>query len=158
MKKLFLGLAGVLLIASMAFAMGPLMPTILSKSKVVQLKGKILQVNQQNYGCMRGCGPVVLQTDKGNITLYGFGPKWYWNRQNVNLPQLGNNLTVNAFEVNVNGSNYYVVKDVTFANGKNIFLRDNNGYCLWSKKRMKIHGHMNRNMMKCPHITNQNNH
>ncbi len=156
MKRIIL--AGVILVmlASFAWAMGPFMPTVLSSSKVVQLKGKVVQVNQNNYGCMKGCGPVVLQTAKGDVTLYGLGPMWYWNRQNVNLPKTGEQLTVNAFEVNVNGATYYVAKDVTFANGQTLVLRDNNGYCPWMKNG-GMHGHMNGNMMNNNMHNNMNN-
>ncbi len=167
MKKIFLGSLVLLMLAGSIWAMGPFMPTILSSSKVVQLKGKVTQTNRNGYGCMKGCGSLTLKTDSGNVVVFGFGPYWFWNRQNINTPANGDEITVKAYNVNVNGQNYYVAKEVQFANGKTVQIRNNSGYPDWMQY-MNNHGMMgkemhnnnmnNNGMMMCPGMQNQMNH
>ncbi len=170
-KKLFLGGLGVLMLIASAWAMGPFMPTILSHSKIVQLKGKVMQNYMYGYGCMRGCGSITLETSSKNVVVYGFGPMWYWNRQNINLPANGEEISVKAYDVNVNGQSYYVAKEIQLANGSVVKLRDDKGFPVWMQY-MRNHGMMNGGMrngmrqnmhnmhndMMCPGMNNMMNH
>ena len=158
MKKIILSGLMVVMLASFAWAMGGfMMPDILSKSPVVQLKGEIAQVGINSGGWMHQ-GGVVIKTSKGNVNVYGCGPMGYWNQNNATL-QKGENVTVSAYKVNINGEVYYVAKDVTFANGKTIQLRNNNGYPMWMGKGhggMMMNG-QNGHMMNNGNYNNYNN-
>ena len=166
MKKIILSGLIVLMFASFVWAMGGFMPEILSKSPVVKLKGEIVQVGINENGFMHR-GGVILKTSKGNVNVYGCGTMRYWNQNNASL-QKGEVVTVSAYKVNVNGTIFYVAKDITLANGKTIQLRNNNGYPMWMRKGhggMMMNG-QNGHMMNnyncpdmhnnCPHMNNMN--
>ena len=77
-----------------------------------------------------GDGMVIAVGDK-NITIYGIGPFWYWNSQDVDRPQVGDDVEVSGYIVNYNGVERYIAMAVTVDEGT-VKLRDpETGAPLW---------------------------
>ncbi len=74
-----------------------------------------------NYG-MPGNG-LELKVGDSLITLYGMGPYWYWERQNVDMPEIGE--TVTAVVSNITTTDYKVILQLNTVN-EGIQLRDPN--------------------------------
>ncbi|HIJ59976.1 MAG TPA: hypothetical protein HPP56_05110 [Nitrospirae bacterium] len=66
---------------------------------------------------------VVINTTNGDVAVYGMGPYWYWNKQNVARPDFGE--TVTAVIAPITTSTYKVLMSMTIGNDS-IQLRDSN--------------------------------
>lgn len=123
--------------------------------------GLALNVNNNNYALLAGTpvtitGTVMsvpwpasqgLQIDTGQevIVVYGLGPRWYWNQEKMAYPVIGEQITVQGYEVTFpNGSKRIIATKVSFQNGS-IQLRDENGWPLWNARR-----NLNRSWCTCP--------
>lgn len=124
MKKIII--TGLLLIFTMAvsgFAQpGGIFSNVLNNAEQVTVEGKVLSVPTPYSGQM-GLG-MTLDTSNGDITVYGLGPIWYWNNNNVTRPVVGDTVTTTVYKLDINGKLYYVLKSITLADGKTLNLRD----------------------------------
>ena len=124
MKKIII--TGLLLIFTMAvsgFAQpGGIFSDILNNAEQVTLEGKVLSVPTP-YSGQIGQG-MSLDTSNGDITIYGLGPIWYWNKNNVTRPIVGDTVTATVYKLDINGKLYYVLKSITLADGKTLNFRD----------------------------------
>ena len=83
-----------------------------------------------------GDGMVIAVADK-NFTIYGIGPYWYWNSQDVDRPMVGDTVEVIGHIVNYNGVERYIAMSVT-VDGDTIQLRDlETGAPLWKGAKAK---------------------
>lgn len=64
---------------------------------------------------------LVLNTANGDITVYGVGPYWYWDKQNVDLPDIGE--VVTAVVSNISTTNYKILLSITVGS-QTLQLRD----------------------------------
>lgn len=65
---------------------------------------------------------LVINTASGSVTLYGVGPYWYWDKQNIAKPDIGE--TVTAVIAPITTSNNKVILSMTIESDV-IQLRDN---------------------------------
>jgi hypothetical protein len=73
----------------------------------------------------------VISTDSEDVTVYGLGPWRYWDSLGVNMPDIGNVVTVNGFNVDFNGVSKNVLMSVII-DGVTVELRDSEtGTPLW---------------------------
>ena len=131
MKKIII--TGLLLIFTMAvsgFAQQGIFSNALNDAEQVTIEGKVLSVPTP-YSGQIGQG-MTLDTSNGDITVYGLGPIWYWNNNNVTRPVVGDTVTATVYKLDINGKLYYVLKSITLADGKTLNLRDDStNFPLW---------------------------
>ena len=73
----------------------------------------------------------VIATEDGEITLYGLGPLWFWNTQEIARPEVGNLIEVSGYTVEYNNIQRNVVASITI-DSETIELRDpETGAPLW---------------------------
>ena len=74
---------------------------------------------------------LVLDTGTGQVTIYGIGPEWYWEKNEVDRPEIGDSVTVNAYEVLFSDGTRYIASSVTIGSDT-LNLRDSETGCpLW---------------------------
>ena len=79
-------------------------------------------------------GGLVLATDSGNVTVYGIGPKRYWEDQDVERPGVGDTIEVTGFVVDYNGIERNIAMSIV-GDGFDIQLRDpETGLPLWFRR------------------------
>ncbi|MFQ3573561.1 MAG: hypothetical protein SNJ53_02890 [Thermodesulfovibrionales bacterium] len=64
---------------------------------------------------------MVINTPSGDVTVYGIGPYWYWDRNNVARPDIGE--TVTAVVSSLTTIKYNVILSIQIGN-ESIQLRD----------------------------------
>lgn len=73
----------------------------------------------------------VIATEDGEITLYGLGPLWFWDKQEISRPNVGDLIEVSGYAVEYNDIQRNVVASITIG-GETIELRDpETGAPLW---------------------------
>lgn len=68
-------------------------------------------------------GGLVVQADNSTETLYGMGPVWYWERNGIDRPEIGETVTVEAETVSIGSTTRKVIISITI-NGQTLVLRD----------------------------------
>ena len=76
---------------------------------------------------------MTIQTDAGIQTVFGLGPIWYWDANNIDRPELGESVSTMVSGVTV--SDRKVIMSITI-DGQTLQLRDS-ATCLpvWRGKR-----------------------
>ena len=75
------------------------------------------------YGAGLGANLTIDDTH----TIFGLGPWWFWNDNDVNLPAVGDIVTVDAMEIEISGTTRVVAMSVTVTDNEGtatIQLRD----------------------------------
>ncbi len=94
---------------------------------LVTLAGTVIGI-----GSLNG---LVLDTGTGQVTIYGIGPEWYWEKKEVDRPEIGDSVTVNAYEVLFSDGTRYIASSVTIGSDT-LNLRDSETGCpLWRGAR-----------------------
>ncbi len=52
-------------------------------------------------------------SNPGSYTIYGLGPWWFWNNNNVPLPAVGDEVTVDAKGIDISGTETIVAMSIT---------------------------------------------
>jgi hypothetical protein len=120
----------------------------ISNSEIVTYSGEVVQVPQIGVKSMNG---FKINTDEGEITIYGLGPKFVWDNATIDRPVEGDNITVEAFKIVLdNDTVRNVAISITDDEGNSLKLRDENtGLPLWAKGMMGLEkGKKYVNMMK----------
>ncbi len=140
MKKYFLiTLLFLFTIATIAFARGGIFSTILQNAETIKIEGKVISVPVPFIG-KRGQA-MTLDTENGEIKVYGLGPIWYWQKNQVERPTVGETVNVEVYKLDINGELYYILKNITLSDGKKLNLRDSDTTLpLWRG----AHGRMNK--------------
>ncbi|WP_022852403.1 hypothetical protein [Thermodesulfatator atlanticus] len=120
-------LAAALLIGSSAWAVNPNPPNVpyILSGTPVTITGVVKAVP---WPASQG-----LQIDTGGeiVTVYGIGPRWYWLQNGVPYPTVGEDITVEGYEVTFpNGTTRIVATKITVS-GQTIVLRGEDGRPLW---------------------------
>lgn len=68
-------------------------------------------------------GGLVVVTDTSTETLYGLGPMWYWERNDMDRPEIGETVTIQAETVTIGSVTKKVIISITI-NGQTLVLRD----------------------------------
>ncbi len=97
--------------------------------------GTPVTITGQIIGVYPGRG-YVIQSGGENVTVCGMGPIWYWRRIGVAKPRIGENITVDGYEISLpDGSTTIVAMKVTTQDGNTVQLRDpQTCYPLWFKR------------------------
>lgn len=76
----------------------------------------------------------IISTSNGNMVVSGLGPWWFWNKQGIDYPIIGDTLAANGFTVDVNGFQVNILMSVTIG-GTTVQLRDiETGTPLWWRR------------------------
>ncbi|WP_022853082.1 hypothetical protein [Thermodesulfatator atlanticus] len=81
----------------------------------------------------------IIDTGSENVVVSGFGPVWYWKRMGIPRPRVGDEVTIEGYEVTFkDGSTAIFAVKIILPNGSSIQLRDpNTCYPLWFGRRNK---------------------
>ena len=102
--------------------------------------GDITEITGIFYECQAGEGFKV-DTGEEIISIYGMGPASYWESVEVEFPQVGELVTIWAFEITFSdGTTKLVAKEVDLgADGSvDIELRDDDGTPLWRQRGKRL--------------------
>jgi hypothetical protein len=140
MKKIFaVTTILVLLVATVAFAA----ETNCRQNRQRQSElicSKVLNSQQETFtGTVADIGKkncVVLEVEGEQVKIYGFGPNWYWEANEIEKPGVGDLVTITAYAVVFLDATRYVASSVTIAGNtaeeQTIQLRDPETGCpLW---------------------------
>ena len=76
-------------------------------------------------------GGLVVDTSTGSVTIYGIGPEWYWDDNGADRPDIGDEVTVEAYAVVFSDGTRYIASSITIG-GETLNLRDSKTGCpLW---------------------------
>lgn len=79
---------------------------------------------------------VKIDTGSEILTVYGIGPRKYWEDQEAEAPEVGDNITVDGYEVTFNDGIARIIAMSATVNGTTVQLRDTEtGKPLWPKRR-----------------------
>ncbi|OAG28465.1 hypothetical protein [Thermodesulfatator autotrophicus] len=127
MRNLILAMVFSLFVAGGVWAQNPnppAVPYILSGTPVT-ITGVVKAVP---WPASQG---LQVETDQGVVTVYGIGPRWYWQQMGVPYPTVGEDITVEGYEVTFpNGTTRIVATKMTVS-GQTIVLRGEDGRPLW---------------------------
>ncbi len=134
MKKFVLvGFLGLLVfLSSEALAAKPrgcaaLLAQTICQGKLVNLEGTIV-------GLVAGEG-LVFETNGERLSLCGLGPRWFWQKQGVQRPRIGEEIEVTGYQVELqNGQEVLIAKEIRLKDGTLVNLRDDSCYPLWLKR------------------------
>ena len=109
------------------------------EQKQVQICSKVLQGelvpltgDVASLGDHQG---MVVETTEGLVTIYGIGPVWYWEANNMDRPDVGELVTVEAFAVPFEDAIRYVAASITIGD-QTLQLRDKTTGCpLWRNRQ-----------------------
>ncbi len=93
----------------------------------VALKGRVAGLRLPGRG-------LIIKTPRGERTVYGLGPRWYWVRRGLGRPLLGERIKVEALRVKTPRGFYLVAYELKTPRGE-ILLRDPaTGLPLWGRR------------------------
>ncbi len=113
--------------------LAPAYAQLLQDAEEVEFKGTVKEIPEIGTKSMNG---FVFTLDSGDeVVLYGLGPKKFWDEAGIDRPTVGDNLTIDAFKVELeDGSVRYIIKKITDENGNSLTLRDEDtGLPVWAK-------------------------
>ncbi len=145
-KVILLCLMCVVVLAASAFARGGILLNVLQNAEQTVIEGKVVSLPVPYTG-LQGQG-MVIDTADGDINVYGLGPIWYWESNQVERPVVGETVTVKVYKLDINNKIYYILKEITLNNGKTLKLRDDStNLPLWKgMKKGRMMGRGMRNM------------
>ena len=113
----------------------PIISQLITNAEIVTYSGEVVNVPQLGIKTMNG---FQLQTEEGEVTIYGLGPLKIWENANVERPVVGDNITVEAFKiVTDNNTIRNIAIKITDSDGNSLDLRDIlTGMPLWAKGKI----------------------
>jgi hypothetical protein len=94
------------------------------------LRGEILTLTGTVVSMERHQGMVV-ETDGDRVFIYGIGPNWYWELNQIDKPTVGEDVVITAFAVPFKDWIRYIAAVITVG-GETLQLRDLDTGCpLW---------------------------
>jgi len=94
---------------------------------LVTITGVVIGIGNQ--------GGLVVDTQNGQVTIYGIGPEWYWEENGVDRPDIGDSITVTAYEVLFSDGTRFVASSITIGTDT-LKIRDPETGCpLWRGSR-----------------------
>ena len=101
--------------------------SVVLSGTLVTITGTVIGIGSHNG--------LVLDTGTGQVTIYGIGPEWYWEKNEVDRPEIGESVTVNAYEVLFSDGARYIASSITIGSDT-LNLRDSETGCpLWRGAR-----------------------
>ena len=98
------------------------------------IEGTVIGIGSYN-------GLVIDVYNDGQVTIYGIGPDWYWEKNKVDRPDIGDHVKVEAYEALFSDGTRYIASSITRfgASGEiiyTLYLRDTETGCpLWRGAR-----------------------
>ncbi len=97
-----------------------------------KLKGQVIVRGRVAGMKLPGRG-LIIKTPRGQRTIYGLGPRWYWQRKGMARPWLGEKIRVKALRIWTPRGSYLVACEIKTPRGR-IRLRDpRTGLPLWGR-------------------------
>ncbi|MCP4219853.1 MAG: hypothetical protein GY765_34795 [bacterium] len=79
---------------------------------------------------------LVIATASGNVSVSGMGPNYFWEKNGVTKPVVGDTITTTGYAVETNGNTVNVTMSVVLESGVTLQLRDTEtGTPLWRNRR-----------------------
>jgi len=72
-----------------------------------------------------------IDTGESIVTVYGLGPQWFWEKSGQAYPQIGENITVEGYEVTMSDGTSRLIATKVILSGQEISLRDDSGRPVW---------------------------
>ena len=92
----------------------------------VTLVGTVADIGPHGNG-------LVLETATGKVVVFGLGPAWYWEKYDLDRPDVGEAITVFAYAVSFSDTTRYIAASITIG-ADTIMLRDSETGCpLWRR-------------------------
>ncbi len=121
MKKVFVVALFLIAFSSLGFSKGFLWYTILKESPKVKLTGEVIKIPQWGDFNNRA---MTIKTKGSTVKIFGIGPAKFWFNKGISTPKTGEQVSVEAFKVNINSKNYLIAEKITNCSGETITLRD----------------------------------
>ena len=100
--------------------------TVLSGT-LVTIAGTVIGIGDHNG--------LIVDTGNGQVTIYGMGPERYWEKNKIDKPDIGESVTVSAYEVLFSDETRYSASSITIGSDT-LDLRDPETGCpLWRGPR-----------------------
>jgi len=98
---------------------------------LVPFEGTVVDIGPHGNG-------LILETTTGSVVILGLGPLWYWEKNEVDRPEVGEKITGFAYAVSFSDVTRYIVASITIGKGtaaeETITLRDPDTGCpLWRR-------------------------
>ena len=101
------------------------------KGTLVTLRGTVVDIGPHGNG-------LVLNTGNEEVVVFGLGPLGYWEKNEVDRPEVGEAITVLAYALSFSETTRYIAASITIDEGttaeETITLRDPDTGCpLWRR-------------------------
>lgn len=103
--------------------------------------GEVMIISGDVCACDASGSGIQIDTDGGIVTVYGKGPVWYWDQQDVALPEVGEWVSIQAYEITFSdGTTKLVAMSIDIGDEEvvHIDLRDEDGTPLWRQHGKNI--------------------
>lgn len=103
--------------------------------------GEPIPITGTVYECDHSGSGIQIDTGEEIITVFGKGPLWYWEQQGVAFPEVGDTVTIYAFEITFSDGTVKLVADSIDLDGDgvdDIDLRGEDGKPLWRQHGKNI--------------------
>ena len=103
--------------------------------------GESIAISGTIYECDANGSGIQIDTGEEIVSVFGKGPVWYWEQQGVAFPEVGETVTINAFEITFSdGTVKLVAESIDFDGDEmaDIDLRDDEGRPLWRQHGKNI--------------------
>ncbi|MCU0597790.1 MAG: hypothetical protein MUE70_00850 [Desulfobacterales bacterium] len=98
------------------------------------INGDPVTVSGTVYEALYAGQGLTVDTGEGLVTVYGFGPQWYWDLLGVDKPDVGEEVEIEAVAVKFSdGTEKIIAISITIGDDA-VELRDENGRPMWRCK------------------------
>jgi hypothetical protein len=100
--------------------------------------GEVMTITGDVYECDATGSGIQIDTSDGIVTVYGKGPVWYWEQQGVEFPEVGEWVSIEAYEITFSDGTTKLVAMSIDIGDEGIELRDEDGTPLWRQHGKNI--------------------
>ena len=101
--------------------------------------GEPITITGTVYECDASGSGIQIDTGDEIVSIFGKGPIWYWEQQELEFPEVGETVTVYAFEITFSdGTTKLVAESIDLGDDGSIVLRDDEGRPLWRQHGKNI--------------------
>jgi hypothetical protein len=111
---------------------------------LIENVGQPVTISGIVYDCNSAGSGIQIDAGDEIVTVFGKGPAWYWDQQEVELPGIGDTVTVYAYEIMFSDETTKLVAGSIDVDGdglSDIALRDEDGNPLWRQHGKNIFRH-----------------
>lgn len=120
---------------------------LLQNAEIITYSGEVISVPKLGTHTMNG---FKLNVNNEEVVFYGLGPQKIWEQANVQRPDIGDNLTVEAFKITTdNDTVRNILISITDSDGNTLKLRDEStGLPVWAKGKIGFNRDTHTGMQK----------